>query len=728
MLFVKTETFMPIKRVITILLTASIFMLEAICGPVGKTLETYIQPDGTGFQVRVTGDEWMRLRMTSDGCAIVREESGWWCYGIYDSNGNISSTGCRVGEPVAHDILSASRAIPYRALAEKASRRRRTILADQADLAQATRSSAALTRSGGEKVCRRAIALLVEFSDIKFQHTREAFENMLNEPRYKGTGSAKDYYEDQFGEGWEFIFDVSDIITLTRPVKYYGENTEGNEDIRPWEMVREACQEAYKEQNIDFSLYDQDNDGKVDNVYIFYAGKSESENTSQTELIWPHQYYIYSGTPGISLVFDGKRIDRYACSAEMSGERSFTGIGSFCHEFGHTLGLVDLYDTDYDEDGGWAAGVWKKTSLMDGGNYNNKSATPPNFNCIERELLGLSEPVIIEEGNSYTLDPIHENGTFCRLESGTPGEYYLFECRIDEGWDRYIGGKGMLVYHIDKKATDIIGGLSYTRWRANTVNADHSCQCADLIEADGRSDLIVSYDDFQKSLQGIFFPQNNATAITPGGTPGLTYRYGKDPQISISGIRNEGRSIVFKAVNSTAVEEVPRVINVSFTAFPDAVLISFEKSSSEAQCTPSVRWRKSGSEEEYRDACPVVSESGVYCCKIDGLESGNVSYETQIRFVSEDSIGDSYRLSFMTKRSPAVSWPYIYAGSGWSAEQGIALHVVNAEGTVSWEYNGKALDPGCFIFHPSEDGILKAVVENRDGSHDTIIKEIHLTR
>ena len=82
---------------------------------------------------------------------------------------------------------------------------------------------------------------------------------------------------------------------------------------------------------------------------------------------------------------------------------------------------------------------------MDGGNYNNNSSTPPNLNCIEREILGIGTAVNVKAGQTYTLEPIHKNGTYCKLESGTPGEYYLFECRSNQGWDKYIGGQGMLV-------------------------------------------------------------------------------------------------------------------------------------------------------------------------------------------------------------------------------------------------------------------------------------------
>lgn len=716
---------MYLRRILTTLLSAFIFLMEAVGSPVRNTDAVYTQPDGTSFSVTVTGDEWIKIRKTKDGCAIVRDDQGWWCYGIYNGEGILECTGYHVGNAPA-SVIEASRDIPYHLLAERSMEIRAAGQESALRALETIRQQAVLTRSSEETIQKRGIALLVEFSDIKFTFKKEHFHNLLNQKDYNGTGSAKDYYESQFGENWEFNFDVSDIITLSWPSEHYGKNGADGTDIRPWDMVTEACKAA--DGNIDFAQYDQDGDGIVDNVYVFYAGLSESEHSSQPDLIWPHQYYIYSGEK-INLFCDGKRIDRYACSAEITGDRSFTGIGTFCHEFGHTLGLVDMYDTDSDKDGGWAAALWKHTSLMDGGNYNNNSATPPNLNCIDRELLGLSSPIIIEEGQTYTMEPIHKSGTYYKLESGIEDEYYLLECRYDEGWDEFIGGKGMLVYHIDKKATEIIGTTPYSKWQANTVNAEHAHQCADLIEADGRTDLITSHNDFNQSLKGIFFPQDNATAIVPGGNPGLTYWYGDYHDISITAIKTDGVNITFSASKTASLSEVPEVTDVSFTTFPDAAIITFSKHDLQMEGTASVEWKKSGSSDAYTTVVPMEFEDGKYACKIEGLESGNVTYETRIRFEREDNIGEAYRLSFMTKRKPAITWPYIYMNSS-KIKQGdsIPLHVANTDSPVSWEFDGKEIEmEKGFYFCPAYDGTLQAVVTHKDGSKDIIIKEIELT-
>ena len=140
----------------------------------------------------------------------------------------------------------------------------------------------------------------------------------------------------------------------------------------------------------------------------------------------------------------GVRIGLVSCASELSGsdlgmEGSAipAGIGTFCHEFGHFLGLTDLYDTDYGS-GGMSSCLWGRLSLMDEGNYNNSGRTPPYFCAIDREQAGILTYEDAAAGTSVSLPPIHECGWAVRINTSTPGEYYLLEHRTESGWDAYI--------------------------------------------------------------------------------------------------------------------------------------------------------------------------------------------------------------------------------------------------------------------------------------------------
>ena len=711
-----------------ILAIMSIFLTAGSlhCGPVRQSEAVYTQPDGSTFDVRVKGDEWIRIRTTTDGCAIAKDENGWWCYGIYETDGYLTCSGYRIGSTAPAEIIRKSRNIPYEVLNAKAAACRTRRNAINSDAMLRMRKSSSLTRSRTEKITKRGITILAQFPDTKFTYSKEDFYNLLNQKNYNNTGSAKDYYESQFGEGWEFIFDVSDIITLPNNVKYYGANNPSDGmDSRPAELIRDACKEA--DSMIDFSKYDQDGDRQVDNIYVFVAGHDEAEYTEQTDLIWAHQWYVLSGA-GIRLNCDGVLIDRYACSAELSGLKSLTGIGTFCHEYAHTFGLPDFYDTNYDEDGGYAAGLWLSTSLMDGGNYNNRSATPPNLNCIERKLLGLSSPLTLEAGKAYTLEPIHKSGQYYILETDIQGEYFLFECRSNEGWDKYIGGSGMLAYHIDENGIETSGGVSGTsKWIHNTVNTDPLHQCADLIEADQRSDDITNARNPFSNIKGIFFPQPKVTSITGGDTPSFKTWSGSRPALSLVGITKSDNNIRFNAIQGNEIPVTPDVSGFSYQAFPDAIFISFKAEGASLPDRAIIEWGKKGESEYKKDT---LSAGGTaYSYLISRLESDNTLYDIRIRFESKGLSGNILNTQILTKRSPTVSWPYFYIpeGADISKEKGFIAHVVNtSEATAhEWFLNGKPLNisEGGLVF-PTLNGKLSCVVTWEDGSSDTVVKEI----
>lgn len=727
-----------VKNLISVVLTIFVMAPVLKAGPVRNGNALYMQPDGSCIDVKVKGDEWTRIRTTEDGCTIMMNAEGWWCYGIYDEDGSIRCTEYIVGKSVPADIVTASRRIPYGTLSHQAEAVRAKLRARNASALKAIRqANSHLTRSTSSKIERRGIAIPVQFKDVKFTFTADDIRNVLNQKDYNGTGSAKDYYESQFGENWEFTFDVTDIVTLPNNLKYYGENDSYGYDRRPMTMALQACTAVDKQ--IDFSKYDMDNDGVVDNVYIFYAGYDESENTDQAELVWAHQYTMFPNDPILpkeALTDDGVYLDCYACSAELAGNRRFgakklTEMGTFCHEYAHTMGLPDFYDTDYDEGNAWGAGLWKMTSLMDGGNYNNDSKTPPNFNCIERKLLGLSEPQMIKGGESYTIEPVHMNGQYLQMNSNTPGEYYLFECRSNEGWDKYIGGSGMLVYHIDENQGEYSAeyGRYVSWWEKNTINADPNHQCADLIEADGRSDIITR-DISNRDIRGIFFPQSNVTSIIPETTRGYKFWTNGSPDISIIGISYKNGVIQFNTTSGSKAPETADVHNFAFQSYPDAIFISFDSSNPDAGGSAILEWKKAD-DSAYTTVELNSYGKGSYSYLMKGLESGNALYDLRIRFKNGGALGNEYKSQIMTKKTPTVDWPYLYLTDGGDidAATGLVAHAVNTKDAaeIRWYLDGEEIKvENDWRIHPTKSGSLSCVITWDDGETATIVKEIAL--
>ena len=286
----------------------------------------------------------------------------------------------------------------------------------------------------------RGLVLLVEFADNSFQpeYDQAFFSRKMNEPGYDyngATGSCRDYYIAQSDGQFQPTFDVVGPIKLKHNMAYYGANGGvNNSDVRPQDMVVEASTFAHDSLGVDFSPYDNNHDGKVDFVYVYYAGYAESYGAA-TYTIWPHASNLTQ--QGVYASFDGVVLDRYACSSELryTTGTEIEGIGTFCHEFGHVLGLPDMYDTMYSAE---TLGAW---DLMCSGSYCNDSRTPPGFSAYERSTVGWMELQTIDTpADSLPLHELQASKEAYRINcrGANKDEYFILENRRHTGWDAHL--------------------------------------------------------------------------------------------------------------------------------------------------------------------------------------------------------------------------------------------------------------------------------------------------
>ena len=312
---------------------------------------------------------------------------------------------------------------------------------------------------------------MVNYSDKSFKTTttKAIINELCNSTNctvnsYNGVnyGSIGQYFRDQSDGQYNLQLDVYGPVTLDNNYAYYGQDyqREGN-DRYSGNVIIEACSKMNSE--IDFSQYDWNNDGEVDFVYVVYAGKGQADG-GDANTIWPHSWDIESsrnyGTCTYSATqckFDGKAINNYAMSNELSGS-SLAGIGIICHEYGHVIGLPDHYDTDYstnynDE---LTPNEW---DVMDGGSYNGDIHCPPNYNAWEKAFCGWYTPQNLgNEGQNLTIKSIGTNGwsayqinasgTQQAVTTNNSTNYYI-ENRQQQGWDTFIPYHGLLIWKVN---------------------------------------------------------------------------------------------------------------------------------------------------------------------------------------------------------------------------------------------------------------------------------------
>ena len=727
------------------LLLPVLFLLSAVIpspgSPAIRGQVNLRQPDGTIVPAFLTGDEHGHLVQTADGCSLAQDADGWWCYARYDYYGNRVNTGERAGLPdTPGDVIAASRIIPYDLLFR--SRTRRAHKTERLQKRQLARTRALLSEGTGG--IRHGLIILAQFPDLPYTFTRDDFERVINGDDPK---SALSYFKDQWKDGYTFRFDITDIITLPREFAWYGANDNDGQDKNPAQMVVDACMAV--DDLIDFSAYDNDGDGEVDNVFVFFAGPNESEGASENH-IWPHMWYVQSGA-GITYKPDGVLVDNYACTSELMrdvGRASFTtlaSIGTFCHEYTHTFGIPDLYDTDNSGSGDYAEALWNCIDLMDAGNYNDRGFTPPNYSAVERWFFGMSPGRPLEKG-IHTLHPVQEYGDYLFFETDTEDELYLFECRNANGWDAHIGGNGLLIYHIDR--TERPSGESSSaqrtlsaleRWDLNEVNANPDHQCVDLIEPDPEARQHYQNAAKNHNIEAIrllashaFWPFGETSLFTSETDPAFRFWSDADSPLGIADIHlNPDGSVTFTVFDDQE-EKAPAVKVDDVLVFQDAAIVQWSSVNPSYPGNSFIRYGLAD-DTNLTEVEITPYETGKYAFVMDGL-SPTKAYKFQLLCRNGSIPGPVNSGSFTTKSDrKAGTYPYIYLknidrGSDGSVSPGapLCLRVYNAPDaeSVRWYFDGESVSPGPDgYWHIPHSGVLRAVIAYPE-SMDVIIKEI----
>ena len=349
----------------------------------------------------------------------------------------------------------------------------------------------ALKQPGQKLLSPRGAIILVSFQDKAFKSSNADMTEwaMGENYTYNGaTGSVRQYFLDQSWGQYDMQIDVFGPVLVSNNASYYGENDRQGNDKHAADLIVEACRLAHDSLGADFSQYDIDGDDYVDWVVILYAGYGEADGGS-TSTIWPHQYDLHYYNKQFPL--DGDTIDHYCCLNETDFDtKARCGIGTFCHEFSHVLGLPDFYSTNYS-----THRTLHDWDVMDYGGYNNNGNTPPDYSAYERWFMGWMTPTLLNSACTVSLPPLCDSHSACLLtEDGSnvtdildpnPNIFYLLENRKKEGWDAPLAGEGLMVTRVKYNAG---------RWEYNTVNNYANDMGMDIIEAKPNTKNRKSFD------------------------------------------------------------------------------------------------------------------------------------------------------------------------------------------------------------------------------------------
>lgn len=207
---------------------------------------------------------------------------------------------------------------------------------------------------------------------------------------------------------------VNTWISMPHNMSYYGDHNGTNDNSDGAQaLIRDAL--ANSDGLMNFSQFDY--------VLVVHAGEDQATSGNLMD-IW--SYGFWDGLSAFSK--EGKMFNQGAVVSE------FDALGAFCHEFGHILGLPDLYNYDKNSSNVFM-GNW---DLMAQGGYNGQGSHPAQISSWGKIFLGwINDTQVIKvklgTAENLTIEPLETNSEGIKAIniSIAPKLYYLIEARID---------------------------------------------------------------------------------------------------------------------------------------------------------------------------------------------------------------------------------------------------------------------------------------------------------
>ena len=439
-----------------------------IAGPARRDGRQVVQANGEVITVYLHGDEHFSWETDAEGNWIEMQSDG--NYAIVPKLSNCEIQCRRKASPTYSAHTMAQAALPQRGV---------IILANYTD-----------------------VSITTDINSIRNAMAQEGYTN----PSVGAVGSAHDYFKASSNGKYAPEFDVWGPYTVSKKASGYcgsnGRNSDG------YILINEVCSLAYNDGH-SFAAYDQNGDYEVDFVYVIYAGYDQAQGAKN--VLWAHAHNMAAaGVAKANRTYGGYSINKFACSSELAGNSGTVqnGIGSFCHEFSHILGMPDYYVTDGESNPNYdlTCGEW---DLMDYGCYNNNGWAPPLYSAYDRYFMGWETPIVMNMAANDTV-PITGTGEGSTRVITATGQKPLYtytqdawyiENRQQTGWDAYLPGHGLLVTKVKYNSS---------RWAGNTVN-NSTPMLYDIQEAGGK---LTFFGDPSDTYPGTM----NITTYTPTGS------------------------------------------------------------------------------------------------------------------------------------------------------------------------------------------------------------------
>ena len=398
----------------------------------------------------------------------------------------------------------------------------------------------------------RVPVILFSFVDCDFscEDPNAFYDRLFNESGYNlgaGPGCVADYFRDQSRGLFNVQFDIIGPVKLSSSQKTSSDYNRGSSQFYEAGLAADPL--------VNFADYVWPGQSGVPTIIFIYAGYGGNESASvATGCIHPNTGYY-------GRRYDGVSISYYSASAELWSNDVSCGIGTICHEYCHTFGMLDFYPTMGDE-----YSVLDEWDLMDGGCFSGDGWCPPNLSIYQRGLMQWQSPVDLTTSTEITdMPPFNQDGLAYRIVNDAyPSEYYLLENRQQTGWDYMLPGHGLLIAHVDDN-------ISFSGY----INNSPSHHCYDYFHADGHDfnyyeslygrKNVYTADGRSIRLQHSAFPYTDSEGVIHDALTDTT-----SPAATLFHTNADGRLFMGKPI--TQIQESDSLISFRFSDTPDAIV------------------------------------------------------------------------------------------------------------------------------------------------------------
>ncbi len=509
-------------------LTATLFSDLASPNPFIVT-----QPNGFKIEIINRGNH-LQGWHEYNGWTILKNSHNWWVYANGNKGRQLQPSNIRVGiDPEPNNLVI-----------KKGIRPEKLSFIDDAPVPN-------LNSSRNDTFYVPLI--LVEFPDAPASYDSSDFELLMNQTgyshlNYDNTGSFKDFFQEISYNQFLPISEVTNWLMAPENHNHYSyNNPNGYDHVR--DLVRYLVDEL-EDQGFDWSKFDNDGDGYVDALNIVHQGAGAEQGDYSN--IWSHK----SSLGNQSVSYDGVIVNSYTMNPEIQSG-NIVAIGVLAHEFGHALGLPDLYDTDYSSTG---AGLFSLMASGAWGTTGNSPWYPSTMIGWCKNELGWVEIVNIEESqNEVQIEQSYSNNQIIRVNHPTVAdEYWLIENRQKIGSDTLMPAAGLAIWHINDNIA--------TGW---AINNNEPYYGVGLEQADG---LFGLENGGPSNAADIYPGITDNREFSHSSSPNTTSLYGDPSMVRIDNISDPGANMSFNVTYNEIILATATIDNGSGYAYDEGTI------------------------------------------------------------------------------------------------------------------------------------------------------------